>query len=205
MQSSRWLSNGLPHPRLCHSSKKTATHFSFNYPWKGGTLFYKVLFDSYLFFILDLRVIKAFGGGAELILATDFRLMCPAAEICFQEARMGVGTLCGGGYFLPKLVGRGKALDLLLTCRKIKSEEARAIGLVDGELIPGDSLDEEKRIQFGQRWLEERVKSHNASVVQTIKNIVHSEDLELEKEFFAESWGGAAQLEAISSLSIKHK
>jgi enoyl-CoA hydratase/carnithine racemase len=168
-------------------------------------LFYKVLFDSYLFFILDLRVIKAFGGGAELILATDFRLMCPAAEICFQEARMGVGTLCGGGYFLPKLVGRGKALDLLLTCRKIKSEEARAIGLVDGELIPGDSLDEEKRIQFGQRWLEERVKSHNASVVQTIKNIVHSEDLELEKEFFAESWGGAAQLEAISSLSIKHK
>lgn len=98
-------------------------------------------------FIEDMRlpVIAAcngytLGGGAVLALACDVRIAAESAEFGFPEVKVGAFASGSGTQRLPRLVGRGRALDLLLTGRTINATEALDIGLVeyvvpDGELI----------------------------------------------------------------------
>jgi enoyl-CoA hydratase/carnithine racemase len=70
----------------------------------------------------------AVGAGAQLLLASDLRVGSPSLHVRFAGPEHG---LAGGMWALPSLVGRGRALDLLLTGRTIDAEEALRIGLVD--------------------------------------------------------------------------
>jgi enoyl-CoA hydratase/carnithine racemase len=70
----------------------------------------------------------AVGGGAQLAIASDLRVAAPGAFI--QLAGPGHG-LAVGAWSLPSLVGRGRALDLCLSMRRVPADEAFAIGLVD--------------------------------------------------------------------------
>jgi len=72
--------------------------------------------------------------------------MCEGTEvnIYFVERRMGTGS----GYLLTQLVGQPKALDLLLSCLQVNSDEAIKIGPVEGEIPAQDAVDEDKRISF---------------------------------------------------------
>lgn len=68
------------------------------------------------------------GAGAQLLIASDMRIVSADAAIRFA----GVGHgLVVGAWGLPSLVGRGRAMDLCLTMREVGAEEALAIGLVD--------------------------------------------------------------------------
>lgn len=73
----------------------------------------------------------AYGGGAELSTACDFRIMEKSAVIQFVQAKMGVSPGWGGGARLYKLVGRQQALRLLCAAEKVTSTRAVAIQLVD--------------------------------------------------------------------------
>ncbi|ODN02977.1 Ethylmalonyl-CoA decarboxylase [Orchesella cincta] len=146
---------------------------------------------------------KAIGGGAELMLATDFRLMSYSSEIRFVEARMGVGTGWAGGTLLQQLVGHRTALDLLLTCRKVSADEALVLGLADDLIEEKDDDDDEAAVMKATEWLNERIASHHHSVVQTIKGIVVCNDLEEERRIFSTTWGGKAQQDALNK-NIKH-
>ncbi|GLE04505.1 hypothetical protein PINS_up013460 [Pythium insidiosum] len=73
----------------------------------------------------------AFGGGAELATACDFRVMADNAVIQFVQAKMGVSPGWGGGARLHKVVGRQQALRLLCTAERLDATRAQAIGLVD--------------------------------------------------------------------------
>jgi enoyl-CoA hydratase len=73
----------------------------------------------------------AFGGGLELAMACSFRIAAPHATLSLPEVKLGVLPTYGGTQFLPAIVGRARALDLMLTGRTISSHEAQAIGLVD--------------------------------------------------------------------------
>lgn len=80
------------------------------------------------------------GGGAVLALACDLRLAGESAQFGFPEVRVGAFASGSGTQRLPRLVGRGRALDLLLTGRVISAAEALQYGLVeyvhpDGELL----------------------------------------------------------------------
>jgi enoyl-CoA hydratase/carnithine racemase len=90
----------------------------------------------------------AFGGGFGLALACDLRVCSHRATFCSTFARIGLAPGDGEGYFLPRLVGLGKALDILLTGRVIYSEEALRIGIVD-RVVPSETLDRET-INFGR-------------------------------------------------------
>jgi enoyl-CoA hydratase len=81
----------------------------------------------------------ALGGGAELALACDVRLMAADATIGFPEVRLGLFPGAGGTQRLPRLVGVARALQLMMDGRPIGADEARAIGLVD-EVVPRDTL-----------------------------------------------------------------
>jgi len=81
----------------------------------------------------------ALGGGAVLCLACDIRVAAESASFGFPEVKVGAFASGSGTQRLPRLVGRGRALDLLLTGRTISAQEALLIGLVE-YLVPDESL-----------------------------------------------------------------
>ena len=70
------------------------------------------------------------GGGLDLALAADFRFASSAAIFAHPGARLGIITGWGGTQRLPRLVGATRALEILLTTRRVNSSEALEIGLV---------------------------------------------------------------------------
>lgn len=81
----------------------------------------------------------ALGGGAVLALACDIRMAAQSAKFGFPEVKVGAFASGSGTQRLPRLVGRGQALDLLMTGRTIDAQEALRIGLVE-YLVPDDEL-----------------------------------------------------------------
>lgn len=73
----------------------------------------------------------AFGGGTELALSCDLRVMDEAAEMGLTEVRLGIIPGGGGTQRLPRLIGKGAAKDLILTGRRVAAEEALSLGLVN--------------------------------------------------------------------------
>jgi enoyl-CoA hydratase len=83
----------------------------------------------------------ALGGGCELAMACHLRIASEAAKFGQPEVKLGIVPGYGGSQRLPRLVGKGRALQLLLTGEMIDAAEAYRIGLVNrvvpaGELLP---------------------------------------------------------------------
>ena len=76
-------------------------------------------------------------GGFELALWCDLRVATEDARFGFAERRWGVPLIDGGTQRLPRIVGEGRALDLILSGRTIDAAEAHAIGLVTEVVAPG--------------------------------------------------------------------
>jgi enoyl-CoA hydratase len=79
------------------------------------------------------------GGGLEIALACDVRIAAQDAVFGFPEVRLGIIPGAGGTQRLPRLVGVGQALRLILTGQRIDAAEALRIGLVT-EVVPGGEL-----------------------------------------------------------------
>ncbi len=73
----------------------------------------------------------ALGGGLELALAADLRVAAPAAKLGLPEVGLGLIPGYGGTQRLPRLIGQGRALDLILTGRHVAADEALQLGLVN--------------------------------------------------------------------------
>lgn len=86
----------------------------------------------------------ALGGGCELAMACHIRLASPTARFAQPEVKLGLIPGFGGTVRLPRLVGRGRALELLLTGNMIDAEEAARIGLVN-RVVPAATLLDEAR------------------------------------------------------------
>ncbi len=81
----------------------------------------------------------ALGGGCELAMACHLRVASETARFGQPEVKLGIGPGYGGTVRLPRLVGRGRALELLLTGATIDAQEAWRIGLVN-RVVPADRL-----------------------------------------------------------------
>jgi enoyl-CoA hydratase len=81
----------------------------------------------------------AFGGGLELAMACNFRVALKTARLGLPEIKLGLIPGYGGTQRLPRLVGEGRALEIIMTGRTVMADEAERIGLVhrivDGNLI----------------------------------------------------------------------
>ncbi|HET7252004.1 MAG TPA: enoyl-CoA hydratase/isomerase family protein [Gemmatimonadales bacterium] len=86
----------------------------------------------------------AAGGGANLALACDYRVAADGATIGQVFAKLGLGPDWGGSFFLPRLVGTARALELLWSARMVPAAEAHSLGLFD-RLVPADRLETEVR------------------------------------------------------------
>jgi enoyl-CoA hydratase len=82
----------------------------------------------------------ALGGGLELALACDIRVAAADARLGLTETALGIIPGGGGTQRLPRLVGRGRALELILTGTRIDAAEALRIGLVERVVPAGQAL-----------------------------------------------------------------
>ncbi|MGE5389583.1 MAG: short-chain-enoyl-CoA hydratase [Deltaproteobacteria bacterium] len=88
----------------------------------------------------------ALGGGCELAMAADIRLASDKAKFGQPEVGLGITPGFGGTQRLPRLVGEGRAMELILSANVINAEEAMRIGLVN-HVYPVESLmDEAKKL-----------------------------------------------------------
>jgi len=81
----------------------------------------------------------ALGGGCELALACHVRLASENAVLGLPEVTLGIIPGYGGTQRLPRLVGLGRALELILSARRVKADEAERIGLVN-RVVPRERL-----------------------------------------------------------------
>jgi enoyl-CoA hydratase/carnithine racemase len=88
----------------------------------------------------------ALGGGTELALACDLRIASTAATLGLTETRLAIIPGAGGTQRLPRLIGRGKAKELIFTGRRVESAEALQIGLVNRVVPPEALMDECRRM-----------------------------------------------------------
>lgn len=79
------------------------------------------------------------GGGCELAMACHLRIASETAKFGQPEVKLGIGPGYGGTVRLPRLIGRGRAIQLLLTGEMIDAQEAWRIGLVN-RVVPADRL-----------------------------------------------------------------
>ncbi len=81
----------------------------------------------------------AFGGGTELALACDIRVAAESASLGLTETRLAIIPGAGGTQRLPRLIGRGKAKELIFTGRRVPAPEALAMGMVE-RVVPDEKL-----------------------------------------------------------------
>mmetsp|Transcript_31075 Transcript_31075/g.68998 ORF Transcript_31075/g.68998 Transcript_31075/m.68998 type:complete len:326 (-) Transcript_31075:284-1261(-) len=81
----------------------------------------------------------ALGGGAELAISCDLRVVSSTAVVGFPEAQLGIIPGAGGTQRLPRLVGMAKAKELIFTARRVKPDEALRVGLADHAVEEGQA------------------------------------------------------------------
>ncbi|MGL4109439.1 short-chain-enoyl-CoA hydratase [Clostridium sp. LP20] len=86
----------------------------------------------------------ALGGGCELAMACDIRIASEKAKFAQPEAGLGITPGFGGTQRLPRIVGLGKAKEMIYTCAMVKADEALRIGLVN-KVVPLENLMEEAK------------------------------------------------------------
>lgn len=82
----------------------------------------------------------ALGGGLELALACDLRVGSKAAKVGLPETTLGIYPAAGGTWRLPRLIGIGRAKELVFTGRIVEADEAYALGIFEKLVEPGQAL-----------------------------------------------------------------
>ncbi|TBH21330.1 enoyl-CoA hydratase/isomerase family protein [Thermus thermamylovorans] len=131
----------------------------------------------------------ALGGGLELALACDLRVAAKGAKLGLPEVGLGLIPGFGGTQRLPRLIGRGRALDLILTGRHVPAEEALALGLVNR--LGEDALEEAKKLA------RQILKNAPVALALAKESVVRGEGLDLAEalEIEADLFGYAAATE----------
>jgi enoyl-CoA hydratase/carnithine racemase len=147
----------------------------------------------------------ALGGGTELALACDLRIAAPGAELGLTEVKLGIIPGGGGTVRLARLIGPGRAKDLILSGRRVKSAEALALGLVNRLAAEGALIEE------ALTWAEEIAGNAPIAVAAAKHAIDEGFDLPLDKALaceqahYAKTLPTKDRLEGLAAFREKRK
>ena len=145
----------------------------------------------------------ALGGGCELALACDLRIAAKSAKLGQPEIKLGIIPGGGGTQRLPRLVGPGNAMRLILTGELINAEEAARLGLVDVLTEDGD---------LKTRTLEiaNAMAAHSPLTLRLAKTAVRASEemplgsgLAFERELFITAFGSSDKREGVAAFLEK--
>ncbi len=145
----------------------------------------------------------ALGGGCELALACSFRIASEDAGFGQPEVKLGVICGFGGTQRLPRLVGKGRALELLLAGEPIDAREALRIGLVNRVVKPDDLLDEALSIAKKICAVSRTGVRFTLKAVHQGEDVPLAEGLDLEAGLFGQCFASGDAREGISAFLQK--
>ncbi len=147
----------------------------------------------------------ALGGGAELALSCDLRVMEEHAFLCFKQARMGLITGWNGGGRLLDLVGYARAMEVLVTCPKIYGPQALDWGLANAVVPKGQGL-------AAAREMVARIRRGSARSVRALKALLQAgRGLDpqakgiVEADLFRTVWASPDHQEALAAFFEKRR
>lgn len=121
------------------------------------------------------------GAGAVIATACDLRVAAPTAKIAFLFTRVGLsGADMGASWLLPRLIGQGRAMELLMTGRFASAEEAERIGLYNRLVGEGQALAEAKKLA------EELARGPSFGLEVTKQMVLREATMDLESALAAE-------------------
>lgn len=146
----------------------------------------------------------ALGGGLELAMAAHFRIASDNAKMGLPEVSLGVIPGYGGTQRLPQLVGKGRAMEMIMTAGMINAEEAKAYGLVNHVVPQAELLD------FCKGIAAKIMKNSSVAIGRAIEAInANYEDgvngYNVEVTAFGESFGTADFKEGTTAFLEKRK
>lgn len=134
---------------------------------------------------------SAFGGGVEVALACDMRVMSQAAKLVFAQRKFGVCSGWGASARLARLIGYSRALECFLFARSLDADEAHRLGLANRVVAPTQALS--TTLEMAQELAQ-----LDRSLVLGIKRVVRAgayddpdDAAAVERKVFAELWGSA--------------
>ncbi|WP_124728115.1 enoyl-CoA hydratase-related protein [Staphylospora marina] len=147
----------------------------------------------------------AAGAGASMAFACDFRFIVPETRFIQAFVRIGLVPDSGSSYFLPKLVGLGRALEIAMTGRDVGAEEAVSIGLAN-RVIPGEQLMDET-LEFAKKLAEGPTVALGLIKKAMYRGAEASleEILEMEAEFQEQAGRTEDYLEGVRAFTEKRK
>jgi methylglutaconyl-CoA hydratase len=147
----------------------------------------------------------AFGGGTELLLACDLRIAAPHAQLGLTETSLAIIPGAGGTQRLPRLIGKARAKELILTARRIDAAEAERIGLVNRIATAGGLL--ESGLELARA-----IAANGPVAVRAAKRAVDrgsdlplEQGLEIEAQCYDLTLNTRDRLEALAAFSEKRK
>lgn len=147
----------------------------------------------------------ALGGGCELSMSCDIRLAAENAVFGQPEVGLGITPGFGGTQRMPRLIGAGKAKELLFTARNIKAPEALSVGLVQA-VYPADQLMDEA-LKLAQRIASNApvaVRNTKKSINEGLKLSI-DEGITLEAQNFGDCFETEDQKEGMGAFLEKRK
>jgi methylglutaconyl-CoA hydratase len=148
----------------------------------------------------------ALGGGLELALTCDLRSMTEQATLGLPETGLGIIPGAGGTQRLARLIGEARALDLVLTQRRVDATEALSLGLVNRVIPAAESV-----LESSLKWLEPVVAGApiaQRAALLAIRCAAHrpiEQGLDLERELYERCLDSADRDEALRALAEKRK
>ena len=147
----------------------------------------------------------AFGGGCEILTACDLRLAASHARFCFAQVRNALCTGWGGTERLVNLLGRARALDLLLTARIFNAQEAQGMGLVQQVADEGGLETAVSQLAHSLTQLPQHALAATKRLIYAASHTTPDVVNQLETELFVNLWAEPDHLEALAAFQEKRK
>jgi enoyl-CoA hydratase/carnithine racemase len=142
----------------------------------------------------------ALGGGAEIALACDMRIMEAHTYLCFKQVRVGLITGWSGGGRLVQTVGYARAMELTTLCPRVDADRAVSIGLANTVVETGEGL------STALAWIDKIKKGapRATRAMKTLLRSVSAVDIEaaahLENQLFETVWSAPEHSEALTAF-----